>query len=123
MFTRDEEVVPAAHTIYGRNFARIRSLEQFADTVGTLIQNQIRGFCPVRQTMLRLREAAENWLNIHAAFFLPPSVSRFLRHTSYILCTICEKIFIQTGSKLSLLYIDLHCDFRYTLSKSQESLK
>ena len=27
---------------YGRNFARIRHLEQFADTVGTLIQNQIR---------------------------------------------------------------------------------
>ena len=34
--------LPAAHTIYGRNFARIRSLDQFADTVGALIQNQIR---------------------------------------------------------------------------------
>ena len=34
----------AAKTIYGRNFARIRHLEQFADTVGTLIQNQIRSF-------------------------------------------------------------------------------
>ena len=31
-----------AHTVYGRNFARIRSLDQFADTVGALIQNQIR---------------------------------------------------------------------------------
>ena len=44
VFTGDDEDVPAAHTIYGRNFARIRSLEQFADTVGTLIQNQIRSF-------------------------------------------------------------------------------
>ncbi|SFQ14464.1 hypothetical protein SAMN05216343_12624 [Oscillibacter sp. PC13] len=42
VFTGDDEDVPAAHTIYGRNFARIRSLDQFADTVGTLIQNQIR---------------------------------------------------------------------------------
>lgn len=42
VFTGDDEDVPAAHTIYGRNFARIRHLEQFADTVGTLIQNQIR---------------------------------------------------------------------------------
>ena len=38
----NDEDIPAAHTIYGRNFARIRSLDQFADTVGTLIQNQIR---------------------------------------------------------------------------------
>ncbi|MDD3347484.1 hypothetical protein [Oscillibacter sp.] len=42
VFTGDDEDIPAAHTIYGRNFARIRSLDQFADTVGTLIQNQIR---------------------------------------------------------------------------------
>lgn len=42
VFTGDDEDVPAAHTIYGRDFARIRSLDQFADTVGTLIQNQIR---------------------------------------------------------------------------------
>lgn len=42
VFTGDDEDVPAAHTIYGRNFARIRNLDQFADTVGTLIQNQIR---------------------------------------------------------------------------------
>lgn len=44
VFTGDDADLPAAHTIYGRNFARIRSLDQFADTVGTLIQNQIRSF-------------------------------------------------------------------------------
>lgn len=44
VFTGEDDDLPAAHTIYGRNFARIRSLEQFADTVGTLIQNQIRSF-------------------------------------------------------------------------------
>lgn len=42
VFTGDDEDIPAAHTIYGRSFARIRSLDQFADTVGTLIQTQIR---------------------------------------------------------------------------------
>lgn len=42
VFTGDDSDIPAAHTIYGRDFARIRSLDQFADTVGTLIQNQIR---------------------------------------------------------------------------------
>lgn len=42
VFTGDDDDVPAAHTIYGRNFSRIRNLDQFADTVGTLIQNQIR---------------------------------------------------------------------------------
>ena len=42
VFTGDDDDVPAAHTIYGRNFARIRNLEQFSNTVGTLIQNQIR---------------------------------------------------------------------------------
>ena len=44
VFTGDDKDLPAAHTIYGRNFARIRHLDQFADTVGTLIQNQIRSF-------------------------------------------------------------------------------
>ena len=44
VFTGEDNDVPAAHTIYGRNFARIHHLEQFADTVGTLIQNQIRSF-------------------------------------------------------------------------------
>ena len=42
VFTGNDDDIPADHTIYGRNFARIRSLDQFADTVGTLIQNQIR---------------------------------------------------------------------------------
>lgn len=44
VFTGEDEDLPAVHTIYGRDFARIRSLDQFADTVGTLIQNQIRSF-------------------------------------------------------------------------------
>jgi hypothetical protein len=44
VFTGEDGDLPAARTIYGRNFARIRHLEQFADTVGTLIQNQIRSF-------------------------------------------------------------------------------
>lgn len=42
VFTGNDDDLPAAHTIYGRGFARIRYLDQFADTVGTLIQNQIR---------------------------------------------------------------------------------
>ena len=42
VFTGDDEDLPAARTIYGRNFTRIRHLDQFADTVGSLIQNQIR---------------------------------------------------------------------------------
>ena len=42
VFTGNDDDLPAAHTIYGRNFARIRTLDQFADTVGALIQNQIR---------------------------------------------------------------------------------
>ena len=42
VFTGKDDDLPAAHTIYGRNFARIRTLDQFADTVGALIQNQIR---------------------------------------------------------------------------------
>ena len=42
VFTGDDEDLPAARTIYGRNFTRIRNLDQFADTVGSLIQNQIR---------------------------------------------------------------------------------
>ena len=44
VFTGEDEDLPSVHTIYGRDFARIRSLDQFADTVGTLIQNQIRSF-------------------------------------------------------------------------------
>lgn len=42
VFTGEDEDLPAARTIYGRNFTRIRQLDQFADTVGSLIQTQIR---------------------------------------------------------------------------------
>lgn len=41
VFTGKDENVPAAKRIYGRNFARIKSVDQFADTVGLLIQNQM----------------------------------------------------------------------------------
>lgn len=42
VFTGDDEDVPSAKKVYGRDFARIRSLDQLADTVGMLIQNQIK---------------------------------------------------------------------------------
>ena len=42
VFTGDDEDVPSAKLVYGRDFARIRSLDQLADTVGMLIQNQIK---------------------------------------------------------------------------------
>ena len=42
VFTGNDEDVPAAKMVYGRDFARIQSLEKFADTVGMLIQNQIK---------------------------------------------------------------------------------
>ena len=42
VFTGDDEDLPSARTVYGRDFARIRSVDQLADTVGMLIQNQIR---------------------------------------------------------------------------------
>ena len=42
VFTGDDEDLPAAKTVYGRDFARIRSVDQLADTVGMLIQNQIK---------------------------------------------------------------------------------
>lgn len=42
VFTGDDKDVPSAKTIYGRDFARIQSLDKFADTVGTLLQNQIK---------------------------------------------------------------------------------
>ena len=42
VFTGDDEDLPSAKTVYGRDFARIRSVDQLADTVGLLIQNQIR---------------------------------------------------------------------------------
>jgi hypothetical protein len=42
VFTGGDDDLPSVRRIYGRDFARIRSLDQFADTVGALIQNQIR---------------------------------------------------------------------------------
>ena len=42
VFTGDDEDLSAAKTVYGRDFARIRSVDQLADTVGILIQNQIK---------------------------------------------------------------------------------
>ncbi len=42
VFTGSEEDLPAAKRVYGRDFARIQSVEYLADTVSMLIQNQIR---------------------------------------------------------------------------------
>ena len=42
VFTGEDEDIPAAKLVYGRDFARIQSLDQLADTVGKLIQNQIK---------------------------------------------------------------------------------
>ena len=42
VFTGDDDDLPAARTVYGRDFARIPSIDQLADTVGLLIQNQIK---------------------------------------------------------------------------------
>ena len=42
VFTGNDEDVPSAKMVYGRDFARIQSLYKFADTVGMLIQNQLK---------------------------------------------------------------------------------
>lgn len=42
VFTGGDEDLPAAKLVYGRSFARIQSLGKMADTVGRLIQTQIR---------------------------------------------------------------------------------
>ena len=42
VFTGVDEDLPSAKLVYGRDFARVQSLDMLADTVGTLIQNQIR---------------------------------------------------------------------------------
>ena len=42
VFTGDDEDLPSARLVYGRDFARIQSLDRLADTVGLLIRNQIR---------------------------------------------------------------------------------
>jgi nitric oxide reductase activation protein len=42
VFTGSDEDVSSARLVYGRDFARIQSMDQLADTVGKLIQNQIK---------------------------------------------------------------------------------
>ncbi len=42
IFTGEDEDVPSVKHIYNRDFVRIRSLDMFADTVGSLLQRQIR---------------------------------------------------------------------------------
>lgn len=42
VFTGADEDVASAKTIYGRDFARIQTLDKFADTVGLLLQSQIK---------------------------------------------------------------------------------
>ncbi len=42
VFTGDDEDLPSAKLVYGIDFARIQSLDMLADTVGKLIQNQIK---------------------------------------------------------------------------------
>ena len=42
VFTGADEDISSAKMVYGRDFARIQSLEKFSDTVGMLIQNQIK---------------------------------------------------------------------------------
>ena len=41
-FTGDDEDLPSARLVYGRDFATIRSLDRLADSIGMLLQNQIR---------------------------------------------------------------------------------
>lgn len=42
IFTGDDEDIPSAKMVYGRDFVRIQSFEYLADTVGKLIQTQIK---------------------------------------------------------------------------------
>jgi len=42
VFTGEDEDVSSAKLVYGRDFARIQSLDKMADTVGMLIQSQIK---------------------------------------------------------------------------------
>ncbi len=44
VFTGNDEDLPSVKRIYGKSFARIKSLDMFADTVGNMIQNEIRLF-------------------------------------------------------------------------------
>ena len=42
IFTGDDEDVPSAKLVYGKDFVRIQSFDRLADAVGRLIQNQIK---------------------------------------------------------------------------------
>ena len=42
IFTGDDEDVPSAKLVYGKDFVRIQSFDRLADAVGGLIQNQIK---------------------------------------------------------------------------------
>ena len=42
VFTGENTSVPAANTIYGRDLARIRRMDQLAAAAGRLIQDEIR---------------------------------------------------------------------------------
>ena len=42
VFTGADEDLPSAKMVYGHDFARVQSLDKFADTVASLIQNQIK---------------------------------------------------------------------------------
>lgn len=44
VFTGTDEDLPGAKLVYGRDFARIESLDKLSDAVGLLIQNQIKNF-------------------------------------------------------------------------------
>ncbi len=42
VFTGEDRDIPSARLVYGKDFTRIPSVDQLADAVGTLLQNQIR---------------------------------------------------------------------------------
>ena len=42
VFTGDDEDLPSARLVYGKDFARISSVDKLADAVGNLLQSQIR---------------------------------------------------------------------------------
>ena len=42
IFTGEEEDLPSARLVYGKDFVRIQSFDRLADTVGAMIQSQIR---------------------------------------------------------------------------------
>ena len=44
IFTGEDEDLPAAKTVYGQDFVRIRDFSHFADTVGKLIIDQMKSF-------------------------------------------------------------------------------